>query len=247
MKAVLTYHSVDRSGSVISVEPETFRRHMEWLAKSGIEVLSLESLVGSPPDRDALAITFDDGFTNFAKHAWPVLESLRLPATLFVATAHVGATNAWEAGGSGIPVQPLLGWEELRELVASGLRLGSHSESHADLRRLGPALLMQELEASAVCIRRETGVEATAFAYPYGALNDVVVQAVHARYQLAVTTEFRLLHETEDAARLPRLDTYYFRSPGRLEQWGTPAFRRFIALRGRLRRARSILREGLKR
>ena len=32
MKAILTYHSIDESGSVISIPEATFRRHVAWLA-----------------------------------------------------------------------------------------------------------------------------------------------------------------------------------------------------------------------
>ncbi|MEY2765521.1 MAG: hypothetical protein RL552_426, partial [Actinomycetota bacterium] len=39
-----------------------------------------------PEQRDAVAITFDDGFTNFESVAWPLLRFQDFPVTLFVAT-----------------------------------------------------------------------------------------------------------------------------------------------------------------
>jgi len=244
VKAVLTYHSIDRTGSVISISPEQFGRHVEWLVSSGIEVVPLAWLGSVGADRDAVALTFDDGFSNFATEAWPRLESHGFPATLFVATAHAGGTNGWESGRHRVPVLPLLDWDALGRLAESGVELGSHSVTHPDLRHVAAGQLAEEAGNSAERIRAETGREAEAFAYPYGAHDARVATAVRAVYARAVTTEFREWSGREDAARLPRLDAWYFREPGRLERWGTASFRRFITMRRRLRGARSFFTRG---
>jgi hypothetical protein len=44
--------------------------------------------------------------------------------------------------------------------------------------------------------------------------------------------------------RLPRLDAWYFRDEGQLEQWGTPAFRRRLWLRAQGRRVRRLISPG---
>ena len=62
---------------------------------SKVRVVPLDAILGVPPEQDALAITFDDGFANFAQSAWPLFKSEALPVTLFVATSRVGADNAW--------------------------------------------------------------------------------------------------------------------------------------------------------
>jgi peptidoglycan/xylan/chitin deacetylase (PgdA/CDA1 family) len=48
---------------------------------------------GSLPD-DAVAITFDDGYANFATEALPILERYDAPATVFVSTALVDENAA---------------------------------------------------------------------------------------------------------------------------------------------------------
>jgi peptidoglycan/xylan/chitin deacetylase (PgdA/CDA1 family) len=269
MRAILTYHSIDASGSVISVSPELFRRQIEWLARSGIRVVRLEALVASvrpshaerfqsdasdrPGDPDPepgrageVAVTFDDAFANFASDAWPVLEAHGVPVTVFVPAAHVGGVNGWETGSGGAPVLPLMDWTTLSELAARGVTIGSHGLQHPDLRGMTDAGLEEEVAGSAEWIRRETGREVHTFAYPYGACDDRVVRTVRTRYKAAVTTEFRTLHNGEDPCRLPRLDMYYFREPGRLESWGTGAFRRYITVRRRLRRVRGFFNRGRK-
>ena len=84
MRAILTYHSVDESGSPISIAPAAFRRHVAWLAAHGPRVVSVDELLRLPPTAAAVALTFDDAFVNFADLAWPLLREHRLPATVFV-------------------------------------------------------------------------------------------------------------------------------------------------------------------
>lgn len=47
MQGVLTYHSVDDSGSVVPLAPAQFRRHAEWLARSALLVRPLAQLVST--------------------------------------------------------------------------------------------------------------------------------------------------------------------------------------------------------
>lgn len=239
MRAILTYHSIDRSGSVISMSPETFRRHAEWLAGSGVAVTALDELVSHPGSGPAVALTFDDAFANFATEAWPVLDSLGLPVTLFVPSGHVGGRNAWEDGGS-LPVLPLLDWEALARLAEQGVRLGAHGHTHVDMRRTSAEELATELDLPRRRIEAETGFAAVTVAYPYGGVDDRVAREARKRYGLGVTTDFALLEAGADPARLPRLDAWYFREPGRLERFGTPPFARFVGIRRRLRRVRRM-------
>jgi peptidoglycan/xylan/chitin deacetylase (PgdA/CDA1 family) len=245
MKAVLTYHSIDESGSPISVNEAAFRRHVAWLASGVVRVVPLAAIDGVADDQHAIAITFDDGFANFATTAWPILADHALPVTLFVATDAAGGCNDWSTPGSPrVPRLPLLDWNELARLAVDGVVLGSHSRTHADLRALTDAALRDELAGSRERIATETGRTPTDFAYPYGFTNARVAAATAAVYARAWTTELRALAPAGSEPRplLPRLDAYYFVRPGRLEAWGTPAFRRYLWLRARVRRLGGTLR-----
>ncbi len=244
MRAILTYHSIDASGSAISVDPETFRRHVRWLAGSGVHVVAVEELLRLPPEAEALALTFDDAFANFAQLAWPLLRDHGMPVTLFVATEYVGGSNSWSASRRlAVPRLPLLDWQTLGRLAEEGVALGSHSRTHPDLRGLPAAALREEVEGSARGLEAKTGRAPTGFAYPYGYYDAAAVEAVRGRYMWACTVELRMLGTQENPWLTPRLDAYYLRSPGRLEAWGTQRFRRQLWLRASARRVRNTLSE----
>lgn len=246
MKAILTYHSIDASGSVLSLDRDAFRRHAAWLAGAGLRAMPLERLLALPADATGVAITFDDAFVNFATEAWPVLRDHGHDVTVFVPTGHAGGTNRWEAGGQlGVPVLSLLDWAALGRLAEEGVTLGSHGVRHVRLTGVPDAQLETEVEASAAKLRQETGRWPGAFAYPYGDVDNRVVAAVRNRYGLAVTTEYRPVSWRDEAHRLPRLDTWYLRRPGGLEAFGTNRFRAAVALRRQLRRIRRVLMRGV--
>jgi peptidoglycan/xylan/chitin deacetylase (PgdA/CDA1 family) len=224
------------------VGPEAFERQVAWLASGRVRVMGIDELVALPPTEDALAITFDDGFTNFSEIAAPRLLAHGLPVTLFVVSRFAGRTNAWNGRiDPRIPHLPLLGWTALARLCEQGVTLGAHGRTHVDLTRLAPAAMEDEVAGSADEIQCETGIRPQAFAYPYGRLTRAVSQAVAETFRYGCTTEFATVSNDVGPAELPRLDMFYFRHSHRLEEWGTPALMRFIKRRNRIRRVRQTI------
>lgn len=242
MRAILTYHSIDDSGSPISIDARAFKEHMRFLAAGRPRVVPLSHIAAAPDE--SVALTFDDAFANFADVALPVLADCGLPATLFVVSDHVGGQNDWEGyapTNGAIPTLPLMTWVQLRAARAQGIEIGAHTRRHPYLTSLSATQLTDELEGGAERIRSELGERPVAFAYPYGDLDGSVVDAVGRCYNTACTTELRPLAPGEDALRLPRLDAYYLRAPGALEQWGSTAFQRRLWIRAQARRVRRLV------
>lgn len=243
MRAILTYHSIDESGSVISISEHVFRDQVAWLSQSDVRVVSLETLMRMPSDANAVALTFDDGFVSFGDIAAPLLAEHRLPSTLFVVSDAVGRTNRWPGRSDrGIPELPLLSWESLGRLRDLGVEIGAHTRSHPDLSRLTGSLLRDEIVGGAERIRAELGHAPAAFAYPFGAVSDEAVNLVATRFDWGCTTEMRPVSTHEARALLPRLDMYYLRDPGQLERWGTARFQYHLRWRASARLVRRRLR-----
>jgi peptidoglycan/xylan/chitin deacetylase (PgdA/CDA1 family) len=95
--SVLLYHRIgypqcrsDLDPSLISATPEAFEAQIAYLA-SRRKVLSLDDLLDVRRGRTRLpprsvAVTFDDGYRDFAAYAWPTLRRYDVPAILFVPT-----------------------------------------------------------------------------------------------------------------------------------------------------------------
>ena len=98
---VLTYHRVDEPDAkpllnprLISARPAVFAGQMRFLA-AHYRVVSMPEVLDALDSRkklpkNAVLITFDDACRDFGEIAWPIMKKLRLPATVFVATAYPG-------------------------------------------------------------------------------------------------------------------------------------------------------------
>jgi hypothetical protein len=60
-------------------------------------------------------------------------------------------------------------------------------------------------------------------------------------FEHSVTTELRPVESGDDVALLPRLDAWYFQDPSRLDDWGSPSFRRWLWMRAQGRRVRGMV------
>lgn len=243
MKAILTWHSIDGSGSPISVTPAGFRRQLAWLAAGGVRVVPLEELAALPADARAVALTFDDGFANFATEAVPVLAEQGLPVTLFVVSGHVGGDNRWAGRTSTVvPRLPLMGWDDLARLPSGLVTIAAHTRTHPHLDALAEASRLEdELAGCAADLESRLGLRPRGLAYPYGGVTPAVARAAARHYAWACTTDLRPLSAAEDPHLLPRLDAWYLRRPERLGRWGTARLRGWLRLRRGGRRLRAWL------
>jgi len=89
---MLLYHSVGGRGVFAdNVIPEdVFERHMRFIAQHR-KAVSLSTILdavsqGRDPDPEWVAVTFDDGYMDFATTSLPILERYGIPATVFVPT-----------------------------------------------------------------------------------------------------------------------------------------------------------------
>lgn len=244
VKAILTYHSIDESASIISVASSQLDRHLGALQSRGVRIVPLATLRLVPREVDAVALTFDDGFANFATAAAPVLLAHSAPATVFVIPSYVGGANDWEANDSRtvVPHLDLMSWAEIAQVRSQGFEIGGHSHTHRSLRGLHADVLEHEVGEAAAAIRKRVGADPVAFAFPYGDYDSAAMETVARRYAIACTTELRLLSDTDAPHALPRLDMYYFREGQMLARWGTPAFSAYVGARRFARNVGNIVR-----
>lgn len=94
---MLCYHRVARcpedTENGLWVSPQIFEAQMQLLRKY-YEPVSLLELVQNPK-QGQVAITFDDGYGDFVKHALPALEKYSIPATVFVTSGLLGSSSPY--------------------------------------------------------------------------------------------------------------------------------------------------------
>ena len=210
---ILMYHSVAPDGPAAlaryRLHPDRFEEQLRLLRDEGFRTAPLREVEAALRARRPLAgrtvtLTFDDGFGDFAEHAWPLLQAFGFTATVFVVTDRVGASNTWDAAFGELP---LLDWEALRALARDGVEIGSHTCSHPRLTTLGVVEATLELARSRAALVERLGLRDVPLAYPYGDVDGAVrVLAGGCGYACAVTVEHRTAELVDDPLALPRLE-----------------------------------------
>jgi peptidoglycan/xylan/chitin deacetylase (PgdA/CDA1 family) len=239
VRAILTFHSIDETGSVLSYPTNTLAKLLDSLERSDIPVLDLDTLLRGETT-NGVALTFDDGIRTLFTNALPVLRDHSVPAHLFLTTGFVGMTNRWPSQPASAPLFEMLRWHEIEALLAVGMRVEAHTASHPDLRQLSDDALREECDRADEAIQSRLGARPRYFAFPYGYTNERVTSFVRNRYAGGVTSELRVLRINEKAAALPRLDVHYLRRKVIFGDLCSVRAQAYLALRSKVRYIRTL-------
>lgn len=138
---VLAYHSISASEKM---KPFLFENHLNVLTRSKLPSLLPKDLASA---EKGFLLTFDDGFTDFWTHVFPLLEQYGMHAVVFVIPSRAGeghcrlqgvkafpgsANQAHQEAGENIGAHDaFLRWTELEAMEASGLvDVQSHTMHH---------------------------------------------------------------------------------------------------------------------
>ena len=240
---ILTYHSLDDSGSVVSVAPALFARQMAHLAANGWQTLTFADAVerlrdGTVPERHVV-VTFDDGYRNVYTEALPVLRRHGFTATVFLVADYVGQDNGWPGHAPPMGRLPLMGWEEALEMQGHGIELAAHTCTHPDLTQIVPAKAEAEVARSKSEIEVRTGAAVTTFAYPYGLCGDDVMEMARRHFRGACTTRMGRARPGDDPHALDRIDMFYFQRPALFTALPAPLLDPYLRVRQLVRDLRS--------
>jgi peptidoglycan/xylan/chitin deacetylase (PgdA/CDA1 family) len=212
---ILMYHSISDHASPkfkqFTVSPKLFAEHMAYLHQHRYTPITVTQFAtalsqsGARLPERPVVITFDDGFADFYTEGLLVLRRYGFAATLYVATAFINGTSRW-LQREGETARPMLTWDQLSEINASGIECGGHSHSHPQLDTLSQAEAYGEIVQSKRLLEQHLGQEVSSFAYPFGYHTAGIRRQVQkAGYTSACAVKHALSSETSDAFALARL------------------------------------------
>jgi peptidoglycan/xylan/chitin deacetylase (PgdA/CDA1 family) len=170
---ILCYHSVSAEPrGAFAVSTTDFAAQMKQLrercALIGLDELGELVRNGGAIPEGAVAVTIDDGFRDAFTNAFPVLASLKIPATIFLPVALIGRVGV----ETRLPQKDFLSWAQVREMRQNGVCFGSHSLTHVSLKRVTHDEACRQLEDSKEIMEQELGEPIRGFSYPYGTFRD---------------------------------------------------------------------------
>ena len=213
---ILMYHHIDtldnvarsdKVGASLRVSPAVFEKQLQYIAKKGYTTINsfdlqkyLSGQVNLPTK--PILLTFDDGYKNNFTKAFPLLQKYGMKADFGIISSVVGIKNEY------------MTWQDLRELVQSGMSISSHTHNHcttairqknyfldspinskelpcnrfATQERLTTGQIKYEFETSKRDLERELKIEVSHLIYPFGFYNQQSIAiAKSAGYRFATT------------------------------------------------------------
>lgn len=117
------------------------------------------------PKKPMVALTFDDGpKAGYTEQILNCLKKYNAHATFFVIGSSINQSTK----------------SILNKAYKQGNEIGNHSFSHANLIRLGPQGVKNEIQRTSRLIRQATGVLPNLVRAPYGSINSTIKNTVHA-------------------------------------------------------------------
>jgi peptidoglycan/xylan/chitin deacetylase (PgdA/CDA1 family) len=168
--------------------PERFAERLNALRAAGLVPAALDDL---PTELNhgagRFSVTFDDGYAHVIANALPVLRQQNLRAIQFIVAGKLGGQNDWDIA-KGDAAERLMDAAQIREWLAAGQTIGSHSLTHPNLRKISRDQAREEISASRKRLEDLFSVPVRHFCYPYGSYDAAIQELVQAAGYLTAST-----------------------------------------------------------
>ena len=195
------YHRFgDKRYPTTNVPLSDFESHLHYLKENNFQVLTLSQamdyLKSNEPVMNTAVLTIDDGYKTFYANGLPLLIKYKMPATLFINTKTVGASD-------------FMSWEQLQKVKDAGVEIGNHTHSHNFF--LNESIntryesFEKEIAQSQALIKGNLNVTPKVFTYPYGEFDEKMKEIVKdAGFICAAAQNSGVLYEGTNKFQIPR-------------------------------------------
>ena len=191
----LTYHKLGpRPRGVrlkgLYVGERLFKKQLAELRRARFASVQPDLLANNQDDtQKKICLSFDDGFANALQYGLEPLRENGFRAIQFLVADHIGGFNVWDLPVGEIQ-ERLMDEQQIKDWLAAGHEIGSHTLSHPYLTRIPAQSARTEIFDSKKKLEDRFGVPIRHFCYPYGDRNSAVRDLIQqAGYQTACTTE----------------------------------------------------------
>ncbi len=162
---VVMYHRVDVRApndlisQKLTVSPAQFAGELRSLHRMGFHTIGIAELAHDmttrqPPAR-AVLITFDDGYSDQFRYAFPILQHFGDRATFFVNVGTIGTPRH-------------LTWRDVNAMSKAGMSIECHGVDHVDLASLDVTEQTYQIERCVRVVGAHLQGAVLAYAYPSG-------------------------------------------------------------------------------
>ncbi|NPV85627.1 MAG: polysaccharide deacetylase family protein [Anaerolineae bacterium] len=167
---ILLYHHIaEGEDSRYYVSPARFEQQMSLLYSLGYTTIPVSRLVEAMHDDTVilparpLVVTFDDGNLDVYQTAYPIMQKYAFTATMYLVGKYLNSEG-------------FVSTDQMREMIAAGWEIGSHSMSHVKL--FEAQSLSDEILESRLFLEEKIDTPVYSFAYPFGIYDAMLAEKV---------------------------------------------------------------------
>ncbi len=185
----------------MSVTPERFENHLQYLRQAGYETITLDDLLyaltqGRSLPPKPIILTFDDGYEDNFLNAFPLLEKYGMIGHFSIMTDVISA----ETPG-------YMNWSQIEEMAVAGQRFGSHARYHIPSQKGGSIdYLIWHALGAMEAIQEHLGYHPRWITYPSGEYDAQTIAVYRSAYYWGgLSTEQGATHTLDDIFALKRV------------------------------------------
>ncbi len=200
---VVMYHRVDVAAPAdvisqkLTVSPVQFAQELRSIRRMGFRTIGIADLsrdmaTHESPAR-AVLLTFDDGYSDQFRYAFPILQRFGDRATFFINVGTIGTRGH-------------LTWHEIEAMSKAGMSIECHGVDHSDLAALGVAAQSYQIDQCVRTLGTRLQSSVLAYAYPSGDFDARTVELErHAGLLFGFTTDPRFQTDLESPYEVTRI------------------------------------------
>jgi peptidoglycan/xylan/chitin deacetylase (PgdA/CDA1 family) len=191
------YHRVDPSSPSdyvshrLTISPGQFADELRDIRRIGLRTIGIDELVRDAQRSDspqgAVLLTFDDGYSDQFRYAFPILQRFGDRAIFFINTGTIGTPRH-------------LTWPEVETMAKAGMSIECHGVNHADLGKSNETEQTYEIDRCVRELSAHLHESVLAYAYPSG---DFDAQTIGLERQAGVLFGFTTDPRFQTDARSP--------------------------------------------
>lgn len=193
---VLYYHYIKKPTPDTRIKGlYTTASQLEWqielLIRKGFNFITFRDIIDKKYNQGEknIILTFDDGCETVYHNAFPILKKFNIRAVVFIVGDCIEKRNViWPENENNEAINTL-SHQQIREMDAYGIEIGSHALSHRHLTKLESGTVVKELTESKRILEDIIEKEVISIAYPFGSYNSNTIALTKAAgYEFGVTT-----------------------------------------------------------
>lgn len=243
---ILTMHHCAPFKDDLTITPELLKKTMQEICNMGFKFINYSEFKDilferKKPRKKSVLLTFDDGYFDNYKFAFPILKELQIPAVCFLITDDINELKHKNFNfkphskiNCNKDLEYFLNLDEIYEMRDSGLfEFDSHTATHFSCKSQDKELIKDEFESSQEKIKeifpnkKEFG-----FCWPKGHFNETSMGLIKkSKYDFAFSVIDGGYCVGDDKFKIRRIDisnnskddkTYIFRVKKKLKLYSTP-------------------------